>query len=516
MSISVLIPVYNAAPFVRAALDSVHAQTLQPDEIIVLDDGSEDNSREILRKEKGIRLLESEHKGVSAARNKLLSEASGDLIAFLDADDLWEPEKLARQFAYLEKHPDSEIVFCETDNFLDPSWGEMTARQRELLQSRYPYLLQSALIRRSLFARIGDFRNGLSYGEDTDWFLRVISAGIPLQKIPDVLCHYRIHQTNTMVNLEIKKKDYLKMIATALRQGHMARQTSYPARRESREPPSPSDAVRSKCDTDRRLTISVVIPAYNAEAYLAQALQSVLGQKLPAGVSILELLVVNDGSTDSTAQVAAGLAKVRCIQSQHKGASAARNLGIAQARGDYLLFLDADDVLADDAIQALTTPALSFDGLWPAAVFGLAKDFVSPELDADSCESLVIRKEPYKGFFSGCALIRRDIFSDSCVGLLNESLKTGETVDWLLRFRQKHDLAPGASMTDPVNAKAPLAPVPAEIQRRVSSRYLELSQVTVHRRIHLNNTGRKHAIQERVDYAAILRQRLRNRNKQQR
>lgn len=444
MRISVLMPVYNAEAYIRETLSSIRVQTFPIHEIIVFNDGSTDGSGGILSAMKDIRFIDSPHVGVAKARNRLVREASGDWIAFIDADDFWEADKLEKQAGYIKAHPECDIVCCATETFLDASVTEPTRRQEELADTKFPYLLQSSLIRRSLFDRF-EFNEVYSHGgEDTDWFMRVSGSGIRLDKIPDIGCHYRIHGSNMSLEADMRKSTYLRMIAAAARK-------------------------RKQAVPD----LSVIIPAYNAEKYLADAIESVRRQSLPEGFSRVEIVVVDDGSTDNTAAVAENLPQVRCIRGNHRYAAAARNTGIRAAQGRFLLFLDADDLLTDGALEALWKP---FSDEKTMASFGMASDFVSEELDASDVAGIKVKADPYRGFFSGCVLIRNSVFKEDC--MFDESLKTGETVEWGLRFRAKQ------------------------------FPYAEVDAVTVRRRIHLDNTGRKYGQEERMSYAAILRQRL--------
>jgi glycosyltransferase involved in cell wall biosynthesis len=111
MRVSVVIPCYNAAPFVERTLASVRAQTLAPHEVIVVDDGSSDGSAAVVRRAlPSAVVIEQPNGGVSRARNAGVARAIGDSIAFLDADDCWRPDKLARQADYLDRHPEAVAV----------------------------------------------------------------------------------------------------------------------------------------------------------------------------------------------------------------------------------------------------------------------------------------------------------------------------------------------------------------------------------------------------------------------
>lgn len=216
--------------------------------------------------------------------------------------------------------------------------------------------------------------------------------------------------------------------------------------------------------------ISVIIPAYCAERYLAEAVESVRKQ---CWAGRIEIIIVNDGSEDHTLEIAQGLGDI-VLTKKRGGAASARNLGIRKASGELFLLLDADDTLSFGALMNLYEPFVAHTEIM--AVFGKARDFLSPELTLKQKSELCIRKKPYSGFLSGCALIRREVFDR--LGLFDEALKTGETVAWQIKLR---------------DAKIPT---------------LQIDDVTVNRRLHMNNTGRLAAFQEMSDYAEILRRRM--------
>ena len=117
-TVSVIIPAYNAAPFIGTALDSVAAQTRRPDEVVVVDDGSTDDTAEIVRRwarQSGIcaKLVRQRNRGLAAARNSGLSVASGDYITFLDADDVWLRAKTEKQVEFMESHQECDLLFSD-------------------------------------------------------------------------------------------------------------------------------------------------------------------------------------------------------------------------------------------------------------------------------------------------------------------------------------------------------------------------------------------------------------------
>lgn len=195
--ISVLIPTYNAGKYLDAALNSVYAQTYRDFEVIVVDDGSEDGTESVVARYPDVLYKKCPHRGISATRNECLALAKGTWIAFLDADDLWHPEKLQKQVAYLEEHPECRILFSVMRNFMDEAVTDPTPVQRTLLSIRDECYCPSALIHRSLFDTVGNYWENLRIGEDSNWLLRLKSAGVDVRhRLEEVLYFRRVHSSN--------------------------------------------------------------------------------------------------------------------------------------------------------------------------------------------------------------------------------------------------------------------------------------------------------------------------------
>lgn len=200
MNITCVIPCYNAERFLREALDSVFAQTLPPTEVIVIDDGSTDRSAEVAARFEGrISYVHQPNAGPAAARNRGIELAREGFIAFLDADDVWHHEKLARQAARFAARP--ELEACITH--LRQVWEAEVQHEQEAWGERFRddnvspgYVLQTMLARRSVFEKYGMLDPALRFGEDTEWFMRARDAGIALELMADVLLSRRFHSNN--------------------------------------------------------------------------------------------------------------------------------------------------------------------------------------------------------------------------------------------------------------------------------------------------------------------------------
>ncbi len=217
--ISVIVVTYNRACFLKGALDSIKRQTFKDYEIIVVDDGSTDNTKEIVEKYEGIRYIFQEHGGISKARNTAIKAAKGKWIATLDSDDLWKEDKLQKQVDYLRDHPDCRIVYSNYRNFTDIPEDKLDEKQKELLNTVIKWNLPTALIDAGLFHEIGMFDENLVYGEDSDWNLRLEILNINMEHcLNEVLYLRRVHSSNiTNTRKEFSNAAFWRMIATAYR-----------------------------------------------------------------------------------------------------------------------------------------------------------------------------------------------------------------------------------------------------------------------------------------------------------
>ncbi|MBX3001087.1 MAG: glycosyltransferase family 2 protein [Caldilineaceae bacterium] len=217
-TITTIIPVHNGERYLAAAIHSVLDQTLPPHEIIVIDDGSIDGSRTITRSfGPPVRLLTQANLGPAAARNLGVDHATGDLLAFLDADDLWTPEKVARQVSALQCQSTLEAVLGQVENFISP----------DLDQDQHNSLFKSAtqtgelhigalLIRRDTFSRIGGFDTRWRHGEFIDWWARATRLGLNYTVLPDLVLRRRLHTTNMTRREQNGRREYLALLREQL------------------------------------------------------------------------------------------------------------------------------------------------------------------------------------------------------------------------------------------------------------------------------------------------------------
>lgn len=218
MNISVLIPCYNAAPYLGEALSSVLAQGMPLLEIIVIDDGSTDGSAAIAERfDPLIRCHRQENQGISAARNRALGVARGDAIAFLDADDLWPAGSLRTRAECLETDAAADGAAGLVEEFISP---ELSAEARqglaEVARVQPGRLMSAMLIRRRLFDRVGLFDPAYRVGEGIDWVARASSHGAVFRSVPRVVLRRRIHSSNSVSRLRQQRTDYLRALKASI------------------------------------------------------------------------------------------------------------------------------------------------------------------------------------------------------------------------------------------------------------------------------------------------------------
>jgi glycosyltransferase involved in cell wall biosynthesis len=223
--VSVVIPSYNSACFVCEAVESVLGQTYRDLDIIVVDDGSNDETAEVLDRFRGrIRYVFQPNQGLSAARNRGIREASGELIAFLDADDVWLPEKLEKQLACLAANPRAALVHSDVI-FWDQEPGDKHRKEngrsefdgpcyeRFLVNSRV--LPSATVIRRECLAKVGLFDESLRRVEDYDLWFR-LARHYELAYVDEALLLYRIHPSSLSRNHLAMRLGELLVVRRAL------------------------------------------------------------------------------------------------------------------------------------------------------------------------------------------------------------------------------------------------------------------------------------------------------------
>jgi len=239
--ISVIVSAYNVEPFLAETLASIQRQTYREFEVIVVDDGSTDRTSEIARQfvEKDARfiLLRQKNAGTAAARNAALKQARGEWIAFLDADDVWLPEKLAAQLNLLKQKPRANLLF--TDYFLWDGQNDFGRRYSD--PDKFPdgdvgrrliffnlFCISTVIIKREMLDTVGWFDVELLMAEDWDLWLRIAERGLCAKGVRQPMARYRIwpgqisHNTIRMCecNIRVLEKALARPQRTAWRRDY--------------------------------------------------------------------------------------------------------------------------------------------------------------------------------------------------------------------------------------------------------------------------------------------------------
>ncbi|MEH2292160.1 glycosyltransferase family 2 protein [Nostoc sp.] len=219
--VSVIIPAYNAMSFLPQALESVLNQTFQDFEVIIIDDGSSDNIATWAAESThpNIKLISQTNQGQSAARNTGIRLSQGEYIAFLDADDLWEPTKLEKQISAFMDNPELGLVDTwvflvdEQDNILSQPkiYYDEGNLWQQMLELNLVMCGSSPMVRRQCFETVGYFNQIIKGPEDWHMWTR-IAAHYPFKIICEPLVHYRQHPNSTSRNLELMVSNIIKAI----------------------------------------------------------------------------------------------------------------------------------------------------------------------------------------------------------------------------------------------------------------------------------------------------------------
>ncbi|MBW8010755.1 MAG: glycosyltransferase [Chloroflexi bacterium] len=227
--LSIVIPTYNRGHYIFECLQSIWDQGYQDYEILVVDDGSTDNTLEILQpliENKKVKLLHQTKSGAAAARNKGVINATGELIAFLDSDDIFYPSKLKKQAEYMDQHPSVMILHSNFNKF-DDFGNDLGTKYTSFFSGHiYPEILlywemlmatSCVIVRADLFNEIGLFDEDLTSAEDLDLWAR-IARKYPIHHMPEILAGIRVHPQNISVDKSKMAERHLKYLHKAAKE----------------------------------------------------------------------------------------------------------------------------------------------------------------------------------------------------------------------------------------------------------------------------------------------------------
>jgi glycosyltransferase involved in cell wall biosynthesis len=213
-TLSVVIPVWNGERYLAETVESVLRQGVPATEVIVVDDGSTDRSGEVAASfGPPVRVVRQERGGVAAARNRGVEIAQGEFLAFLDADDLWLPEKTRLQFAALDADPKLDMSFGSVRQFHSP---EISPELKKSLKGDGDVLpgiyAGTMVIRRMTFERVGPFETAWRAGEFIDWYAKAMELGLKSAVLPEIATLRRLHENNMGRRERASRSDFVRIL----------------------------------------------------------------------------------------------------------------------------------------------------------------------------------------------------------------------------------------------------------------------------------------------------------------
>lgn len=218
--VSCIVPTYNGAAYLSEALDSILAQTVQPLDVIVADDGSTDATLEVAaRYGERVRVVTQPNGGPAAARNLGVRAATAAFLAFLDQDDVWHPGKLELQLSRFAARPELDVSIAHVQRFWTSELEDQATsfRGRRVAKPLPGYITGTFLVRRRVFEVVGLFDVGVRYADSMEWFLRATDRGMISELLPDVLLRHRMHGRNlSQSEGDDSRDEFLRLIKASL------------------------------------------------------------------------------------------------------------------------------------------------------------------------------------------------------------------------------------------------------------------------------------------------------------
>lgn len=215
--ISIIVPVYNGSQFIAEALQSIFDQSFKDYEIVVVDDGSTDETRQIVEKyQDSITYLYQKKAGAGRARNLGVEKTNRKFIAFLDADDYWVSDKLEKQYNFLLENDDVDAVFGYTKQVSQTDWKTKEIMEKKTDKLSAAHLPSTMLIRRDSFYQAGFYPLEYQVGEVVDWYLKAQEAGLKMELLPDLVLWRRIHSENLGIRHRSSINDYVRIVKRSI------------------------------------------------------------------------------------------------------------------------------------------------------------------------------------------------------------------------------------------------------------------------------------------------------------
>jgi glycosyltransferase involved in cell wall biosynthesis len=440
--ISVIITCYNYGKYLEESVESVVAQTFRDFEIIIVNDGSTDNSlivaEELVIKYSGsvrIKLINQSNSGQPAiSRNNGIRESKGKYILCLDADDKIAPDMLLKSLLVIESDPELGVVYTHRQDF-DGCEKLVLAQEYNFNILKYRNILSvCSLFRKEAWEKVNGYRTNVKGFEDWDFWIAIGAAGFRGKLIPEPLFLYRRHGTG-LFNDAVKNQE--KLIAQIV----LNNKTVYTLAEISR-----AEGVINNID---RPAFSIIIPTYNRKDKLLTAVKSVLAQTFKD----FEIIVINDAG-DSPEYELKKLNDSRIKYIQHDsniGLSAARNTGLKTAKGKYIAFLDDDDIYYPFHLETLLQHLQTGNSvIYSDAVRAVYEN-----------EKLIYKSVPYSIDYDRNKLLLGNIAPVNCFaferslldtcGLFDESISVLEDWEFWLRLSAVSEFKHIKAVTSQVN-----------------------------------------------------------------
>lgn len=385
-TISIVMPAYNISGYISESIKSVLNQTFCDFELIVVDDGSTDNTKDVVKafEDERIILIENPHDFIRSY-NSGIRAAKGEYIVRMDADDIMLPHRLQVQLEYMENNPGIDVC---------GSWMETFGATQRLVKTPVEhdkiaaYLLRgnplnhpTTILRKKSLLSCGMYPNlyksSFIFAEDYKLWVDLIRKGLYFANIPEVLLYYRIsdkqasvrHHKKQMKNTFRIQQQYTEYVSSLIVKAnpnlydyfnstiHLINkgQISFSSFQSVVSDLQTATLSARKCVNKQHLLtekplVSIVMPVWNTEQFICDSVQSILNQSYDN----IELIIINDGSSDQTADRVKSMKDSRIIfidHSENKGNYIRRNEGCRQAKGKYICVMDGDDIAMPERIK---------------------------------------------------------------------------------------------------------------------------------------------------------------------
>ena len=370
--ISVIMSEYNTPPnYLRASIESILNQTFKDIEIIIVDDCGKNDLYSITEeyKDKRIRVIKNKKNiGLVESLNKAITASKADILARMDTDDVADENRLEEQYNFMINHEEYSVVGTLANEFSKNSTTGVLGKPGEKTAKSLAYgdsiIHPSAMMRKKDVQSVGGYKN-YKRAEDLSLWFELVMKGFRLFVIDRVLLNYRVNEEDYSKRKlktrggEIKARlhyyrltkapvlAYLVIVKSIASSILPTRIVAFFRRKIILKP------GREDERSDKRPLVSVVIPVYNCAEYIGECIDSVVEQTYDN----IEIIVVNDGSKDESEKIIKNKKKkyrnILYYKQRNKGVSAARNLGISKAKGKYITFVDADDLVGKYLVERL-------------------------------------------------------------------------------------------------------------------------------------------------------------------